>query len=1133
MSEHDWFRDNLDLYLAGALTQDEVARLDQHAADCAACAQELARQRLRDQQLGRLCAPVHFAGDWDQRVQARWRKSQRHVPTSVRWALAAAAVLLIGAVGAAANALVQQGMIAFPGGELLQARGPESSIDDVGNIVALVDTSESAAEHRLAENYGDVLLNVKETHTGSVMLGAGANSNNGLVGSFVINERNLARNNLRGLNTDTYHLEGMRANKDGRGAGGMEHPSSLAIIVPEGGRVKTSLTGGIIGGKSQRGAEAGVPGSVTADDTVGIRAGDATKPPVNLEGFQRHKALGLESGDVAARKDRIATIEFDRAPTWGDAVNGKAIQDVTAFSRKQSEKSRDKNDDIRELAKQQSKESAPATNAPTSSPPVGFTEGTTPLVTQSDKSRARLFYDAEDASLAKMNELRAGVEYFRAPTANDGEAIKKGLKQLDDAMGKRSGRGTGVGEKDILAQKGERKPVAEGGPSDGAAGQPEPQAQVAQRKIIRTGDMEFEVSVFDDAVAQITKLIGAIPGAFVATVNSEKLANGKVKGAVVVRVPPEGLDKFVLDLRQALGKTGELKSQKIGSSDVTKQYTDIESRLRAARTMEERLLAIIKNGKGEVKDLIAAERELGVWRTRIEEMEGEIRYYNNQVGLSTLTITVYEKEIRAAAEMVITEHVTMKIEADDVEKSLQTALTAVTEAKGRVTKSDLKQHAAGQLEATLTFQVAPAQAGAVKEKLKTLGIVTHHDAQRQQQAEGGSAPTGDIIRSRSDDVRFDVTLYNVANIQPREAYVLQLVVTDVPAEYRKLLDGVSAAKGQVRVSQLDEKDRTNTFAQLDFDVPAGQRELFDKVVAGLGEIVSRNTTRAGPGETATDRKVGYRLTLKSEASVPPRETLTLNVYSLDVPAAYRKLQDAAAQLKGQVRALNLNEQDRTNVTAQFDVDVLRVDMAALEKLLDEAGEVASRSTSRVQPGEVASDRKVGYRLTLRNQIPPRETLDLNLEVADVERTAMSLAAAVQGVKGRVTAWEGTQDASGKAVVIQLFDVPFSAKELITDQIKAIGKVRGQKIAQNLQAPEGKLATAHINVRLTNVTPIVPSDEGLWPQVRRSLGYAFTLLSVSLMFLIVGVSVLLPWALLGWLGFRLVRRIRNRRQTTPI
>ena len=74
------------------------------------------------------------------------------------------------------------------------------------------------------------------------------------------------------------------------------------------------------------------------------------------------------------------------------------------------------------------------------------------------------------------------------------------------------------------------------------------------RKIIRSGDIEFEVESFDAAVATVSKLIAAITGAFVATVNSEKLPNGKVKGSVVVRVPPEHLDTLVLDLRRELGK---------------------------------------------------------------------------------------------------------------------------------------------------------------------------------------------------------------------------------------------------------------------------------------------------------------------------------------------------------------------------------------------------------------------------------------------------------------------------------------------------------------------------------------------------------------------------------------------------
>ncbi|HEY1187385.1 MAG TPA: DUF4349 domain-containing protein, partial [Gemmata sp.] len=125
----------------------------------------------------------------------------------------------------------------------------------------------------------------------------------------------------------------------------------------------------------------------------------------------------------------------------------------------------------------------------------------------------------------------------------------------------------------------------------------------SRRIVLRSGDIAFEVESFDAATATVTKLVLGTKGAFVSTVNSDKLPNGKVKGSVTVRVPPEHLDGLVLDLRRELGKGGELKSVKLTSEDVTKAYTDIESRLRGARTMEQRLLQIIKEGKGEIKQL--------------------------------------------------------------------------------------------------------------------------------------------------------------------------------------------------------------------------------------------------------------------------------------------------------------------------------------------------------------------------------------------------------------------------------------------------------------------------------------------------------------------------------------------------
>src|SRR4029079_18720605 len=103
------------------------------------------------------------------------------------------------------------------------------------------------------------------------------------------------------------------------------------------------------------------------------------------------------------------------------------------------------------------------------------------------------------------------------------------------------------------------------------------QGAAANRKIIRNGTMEFEVDGFDSAAIQVSK-IATEEGGYVSSTDSEKLANGKVKGTITLRVPPERLDTLVLKLRGL----GYLKTQKIAAQDVTKQYTDLEGQLKAA-----------------------------------------------------------------------------------------------------------------------------------------------------------------------------------------------------------------------------------------------------------------------------------------------------------------------------------------------------------------------------------------------------------------------------------------------------------------------------------------------------------------------------------------------------------------------
>ncbi len=571
------------------------------------------------------------------------------------------------------------------------------------------------------------------------------------------------------------------------------------------------------------------------------------------------------------------------------------------------------------------------------------------------------------------------------------------------------------------------KPNPKAQPADPIKVDPNPEP--LRRIIIRSGDMEFEIESFDSATATVTKLVLAIKGAFVATINSDKLTNGKVKGSITVRVPPDQLDGLVLDLRRELGKGGELKGVKLASQDVTKMYTDMESRLKAARTMETRLLQIIKEGKGEIKQLLEAEKELGLWRTKIEETEGEIRYYANLAAFSTLTISLTEKEIRAAATITERERVQAGVEVEDVDKAYQQVLAAVLEVKGRITKSELKQLSAGQFNATFVFEVSAESGGPIRDRLRMLGRVARLEIDRSVSTEGGTLPS-DAKAKRGDTV-FLVQLYNLANVAPREAVTLQLAATDVPT-------------------------------------------------------------------------------------------------------AYQALRDAAAKTTGRVLVSQLNEQDRQNITAQFDFEVRRTEEGAVRAAVDAAGEVLSRQVGRAAESDSVTDSKVLYRVTLlsASRLKPREVMTLSVEVADVDGSATQFATQVAEAKGRQVDAKLDRDAQGQATAKLVFEVPLSAAATLVERFKAAGKGRVLQSVRDPQATEGKYATARIHVTLTNVEAIVPEGGGLWPKVREGLSISASVLLRSVTWVVSGLCVVLPWAVIGYGGYRVVRRFMRPAPAAP-
>jgi hypothetical protein len=697
--------------------------------------------------------------------------------------------------------------------------------------------------------------------------------------------------------------------------------------------------------------------------------------------------------------------------------------------------------------------------------------------------------------------------------------------------------GTSIGQgRELKARPEQTKSEGDKKQKDGEAPKPgapaaDPVPPSAPRKIIRSGDIEFEIESFDAAVAAITKLVSDPKmGGFIATVNSEKLPNGKVRGSVAVRVPPEHLDPLLLDLRKELGKGGELKSQRIGSQDITKQYTDLESRLRAARAMEERLLQIIKTGKGEIKDLLLAEKELGIWRTKIEELEGELRYYANLVALSTLTITLTEKEIRAPFAILETEQVKVNIEVEDVEKAQREALAAVAGVNGRVVKSELKKDNAGQYSAVLHAEVAADKAIPLRDRLKGLGRVTRLDVDRLQQAEGGTARAGEVIKVKRGDVRFEVILYDLATVQPREWVSLSLACPDADAAYKTILNRVEKAAGRVVKSDLKRQPNEKTVGTIQFDVKAAEADAVLAAIKEVGEVMALQTTEASDtAPNVTRAKRGFQVNLLALGAVVPRQTLEIQLATHDVPAGFRTLQEAVAKAKGRVLVANLNEQEKQNISAQFEFTIRRGEEAAIQTALAAAGEIYARKATRAADGDNVLDSLILVKVALINpsNIQPRETVTLGIEVADVDQAAAAMTAYVVQVKGRAEQARMSHEPNGRVTAKLIFDVPLVAAAGVVEKCKATGTVRAQQSTHNPQVPESALAIARLEVTLSNTDLIVPSDEGIWAQVRKGLKTSFVAISWSLIVVIIGVCAVLPWVLVILGVYVVVRRLRRK------
>jgi hypothetical protein len=186
-------------------------------------------------------------------------------------------------------------------------------------------------------------------------------------------------------------------------------------------------------------------------------------------------------------------------------------------------------------------------------------------------------------------------------------------------------------------------PVDRAGEKSKLASAPEPGATHGEAsdwgeiKLVRTALMQLEVAKLDTAKSEIERATKAV-GGLVVTLRSSRDERGGLSAEITLRVPSSRFDELLPQLRNV----GKVEQENVTSQDVSKQYADLETRLGVKQQTERRLRGLLESHTGKLSDVLEVERELDRVVGEIEQMLGEKRFYDHQVALSKVTLSLHE-----------------------------------------------------------------------------------------------------------------------------------------------------------------------------------------------------------------------------------------------------------------------------------------------------------------------------------------------------------------------------------------------------------------------------------------------------------------------------------------------------------
>ena len=232
-------------------------------------------------------------------------------------------------------------------------------------------------------------------------------------------------------------------------------------------------------------------------------------------------------------------------------------------------------------------------------------------------------------------------------------AMEDAAMESDMYMGKMAGVGNGMNTGAAASSAAADSFASESGSSGTALSESELGAAAAKnaesdlsRKLIRTVNISAQTTAFDSVNESINGNVTAFGG---------YLENSSVYGNsyygdnsryanYTIRIPADKLNAFLdkaLDGLRVVSRSEDVE-------DITLHYTDLESRVKALETEQDRLYELMSKADS-VDAIISIEARLSEIRYELESIQSSLRVYDNQVVYSTIYLYIEEVRITSTS----------------------------------------------------------------------------------------------------------------------------------------------------------------------------------------------------------------------------------------------------------------------------------------------------------------------------------------------------------------------------------------------------------------------------------------------------------------------------------------------------